>query len=168
MAKSHRSVPPRSEGSDESTSPPQSAVVLGGDQVGRLCAALQDAFTRDQLRQLLVTGLEGNLTLDAIVPVQNRNLHDICYDLVRWSLRDERVGLQGLLAAAVRTNPGNPKLLGSCRNSPVTATVSTQRPSAPTASSSRLPAPTVLPSSGMLPRASSCVCCRDTTAASGP
>ena len=112
MAKSHRVEPHRSEASDESTSPPQRAVVLGGDQVGRLCAALEDAFTLDQLRQLLVTGLEGNLSLslDAIVPVQNRNLHDICYDLVRWSLRDERVGLQGLLAAAVRTNPGNPQL----------------------------------------------------------
>ena len=45
------------------------------------------------------------------MPVTGRNLHDICHDLVLWALRDERVGLHGLLAAALRTNPTNPLLL---------------------------------------------------------
>ena len=94
--------------------PPRSPrVPLGGDQVGKLCAALEDAFTLDQLRQLMVMGLDGNLrlNLDAVVPVAGRNLHDICNDLVLWALRDERVGLHGLLDAALRTNPANPLLL---------------------------------------------------------
>lgn len=90
-----------SRGSDGETRVP-----LGGDQVGRLAAALEDAFTLNQLRQLMVMGLEDNLslTLDAVVPVAGRNLHDICHDLVLWSLADDRVGLHGLLDAALRTN----------------------------------------------------------------
>ena len=55
-----------------------------------------------------------SVSLDAVVPVQGRNLHDICHDLVLWSLRDERVGLHGLLAAALRRNPTNPQLRSSC------------------------------------------------------
>ena len=95
---------------DESLSP--RTVALGGDQIGRLTAAVEDAFTLDELRQLLVTGLPGNLSLslDTVVPVAGRNLHDICHDLVLWSMQDERVGLQGLLAVALSMNPGNPQL----------------------------------------------------------
>ena len=88
-------------------------VSLGGDQIGRLAVALEDAFTLDQLRQLLMMGLPRGLSiqLDTVVPVAGRTVHDICHDLVVWSLQDERVGLQGLLAAAVGLNPANPQLL---------------------------------------------------------
>ncbi len=104
---------PDSAGEDDGSAAARPPVPLGGDQVGKLCAALEDAFTLDQLRQLMVMGLDGNLrlNLDAVVPVAGRNLHDICNDLVLWALRDERVGLHGLLDAALRTNPANPLLL---------------------------------------------------------
>lgn len=86
---------------------------LSGDQLGRLSAALEGAFTLDELRQLLRTelGSEVSITLDSVVPVPGRTLHDICYDLVLWGLHDTRVGLQGLLAAAIQINPGNPLLV---------------------------------------------------------
>ena len=111
MAQTDSSGQPGGNTGDESLSP--RTVALGGDQIGRLAAAVEDAFTLGELRQLLVTGLPGNLSLslDAVVPVAERNLHDICHDLVLWSLQDERVGLQGLLAAALRMNPGNPQLV---------------------------------------------------------
>ncbi len=88
-------------------------VPLGGGEIARLAAALESAFTLDELNQMMVTGLEGNLSLslDAVVAVQGRNRRDICHELVRWALRDERVGLHGLLAAALRTNPTNLDLL---------------------------------------------------------
>jgi hypothetical protein len=110
MAQTDSSGQPGGNTGDESLSP--RTVALGGDQIGRLAAAVDDAFTLDELRQLLVTGLPGNLSLslDTVVPVAERNLHDICHDLVLWSLQDERVGLQGLLAAALSMNPGNPQL----------------------------------------------------------
>ncbi|MFN8470369.1 MAG: effector-associated domain EAD1-containing protein, partial [Caldilineaceae bacterium] len=87
-------------------------VALGGDQIGRLAVALEDAYTLDQLRQLLMMGLPRGLSiqLDTVVPVDGRTVHDVCHDLVVWSLQDERVGLQGLLAAAVGLNPTNPQL----------------------------------------------------------
>ena len=88
-------------------------VPLGGGEIARLATALEAAFTLDELNQMMVTGLEGHLSLslDAVVAVQGRNRRDICYDLVRWALRDERVGLDGLLAAALRTNPTSVELL---------------------------------------------------------
>ena len=87
---------------------PEVMAELSGVPLARLGAGLEDAFTVDRLRQMLQSGFEGELSLnlDAIVPVQGRTLHDICHDLVLWALRDQRVGLQGLLAAAVRCNPG--------------------------------------------------------------
>ena len=99
-------------GGDESLS--ARTVALGGDQIGRLAAALEDAFTLDQLHQLLVMGLPGGLSLnlEAVVPVAGRTVHDICHDLVLWALQDARVGLEGLLAGALALNPTNPQLLG--------------------------------------------------------
>ena len=71
------------------------------------------AFTLDELNHLMATGLDGglSLSLDAVVAVKGRNRRDICHDLVLWALADERVGLHGLLAAALRTNGSSPQLL---------------------------------------------------------
>ena len=88
-------------------------MALGGDQIERMRAAVEDSFTLDGLRQLLSTGLDDNLSLslDTVVAVEGRNRRDICHDLVLWALHDARVGLQGLLAAALRANSTNPLLL---------------------------------------------------------
>ena len=87
-------------------------VPLNGGHVARLAAALEDAFTLDGLQQLLWSGLDGalSLELDSVVPVHGRTRHAICRDLVLWARRDQRVGLQGLLVAAVRCNTRNPQL----------------------------------------------------------
>ena len=86
---------------------------MSSTHIARLTAALEEAFTLDGLRQLLREGFEGELSvnLDRVVPVAGRTLHDICHDLVLWALHDKRVGLPGLLAAAVRCNPSNPQLV---------------------------------------------------------
>ncbi len=120
MADSHGTVPAQSSSGggggsarDHGKAAPARLVALGGDQIQRLSAALEDAFSLDGLRQLLRTGLHADVSvnLDAVVPVQGRNLHEICYDLVLWALADERVGLHGLLAAALAVNPANPRLV---------------------------------------------------------
>ena len=74
---------------------PARTLPLGGDQVGRLAAALETAFTLDELHRLTMLGLGENLSLslDTLVAVQGRNRRAICHDLVRWALVDERVGL---------------------------------------------------------------------------
>ena len=87
-------------------------MALSGVQIALLAAALEEAFTLDGLRQMLRSGLSDGLSLnlDAVVATPGRTLHEICHDLVLWALHDEHIGLQGLLAAAVRCNPGNPQL----------------------------------------------------------
>lgn len=88
-------------------------VPLGSNQLRDLSAALEGAFTLDGLRQLLRMHLPDgrNVALDSVVSVQNRNLHDICSDLVLWALRDKHLGLHGLLAAALAQGTQNPALL---------------------------------------------------------
>ncbi len=61
------------------------------------------------LREDLAGGL--SLALDDVVPTENCTLPAICHDLVLWSLHDGRVGLHGLLAAALGAVPTNPALL---------------------------------------------------------
>ena len=79
----------------------------------RLCEALEHAFSLDELRQVVsFGGGDGpSVTLDTVVPVAGRNVHDICHDLVLWALHDPGMGLQGLLAAALHVNATNPELL---------------------------------------------------------
>ena len=111
MADSHRPAGPSSLGSAEAgLARPES---LSGTHITRLAEALEEGLTLEDLRQMLRAGLGDGLSLnlDAVVPVPGRTLHEICHDLVVWALRDKRVGLHGLLAAAVRCNPRNPQLL---------------------------------------------------------
>ena len=70
------------------------AVALSGEHIERLGAAIENGFTLDEVRQVLRTGLDGNLSLalDSVVPVTGRNLHDICHDLVLWALHDQALG----------------------------------------------------------------------------
>ncbi len=85
MADSHGTVPAQSSSGDGGVALETTAKLrrrawsaLGGDQIQRLSAALEDAFSLDGLRQLLRTGLHADVSvnLDAVVPVQGRNLHD--------------------------------------------------------------------------------------------
>ena len=112
MTTAPKSASARTVAGANSPTPAPRLVVLSGDQLEQLRIALEEAFTLDGLRQLLRTGLDGNLsvTLDSVVAVQDRTLKNICDDLVLWALRDERVGLYGLLAAAFGSNPDNPRL----------------------------------------------------------
>jgi hypothetical protein len=71
---------------------------LAGSHLAQLQAALLDAFSLDELAQLL--RLELDCDLAAVVAVQGRTLDAITHDLVVWALRKPEVGLQGLLAAA--------------------------------------------------------------------
>ena len=113
MADSQGFVPAQSNSGGDDRIVPARQVALGGDQVGRLSAALADALTGEDLRCMLATGLDGNLSLrlEDVVATENRTLSAICHSLVRWALQDKRVGLSGLLAAALRTNATNHQLL---------------------------------------------------------
>ncbi len=77
MAQSDMSGQPGGNTGDESLS--SRKVSLGGDQIGRLAVALEDAFTLDQLRQLLMMGLPRGLSinLETVVPAAGRTVHDI-------------------------------------------------------------------------------------------
>ena len=84
------------------------SVALDRAALVRLQNSLLDAFDYDGLTQLVRNELSPSLA--AIVSVQGRNLTDITAELVLWALHNPDIGLQGLLAAAVSANPGNPKL----------------------------------------------------------
>lgn len=74
--------------------------MLNGKQVERICAALSDAYTLDDLRQLV--RYELNQRLDAIVPTSNA-LNKVIFDLVDWAEAND--ALVVLLSAAANGRP---------------------------------------------------------------
>lgn len=76
-------------------------------QLKQLHDALLDAFTFESLQ--IMTRISLGEDLEAIVPVQGRNLTHMTYDLVRvYAARDD--GMHKLMNAAREVVPGNGKL----------------------------------------------------------
>ncbi|MFN8469043.1 MAG: effector-associated domain EAD1-containing protein [Caldilineaceae bacterium] len=84
-------------------------VPLNGAHVGALHEALLDAFTVPELKHLLV--FELSMDLDQIAPEERGDARETVYAVVRWAIRQKEIGVLGLLAAAFKTNPGNPSLM---------------------------------------------------------
>jgi WD40 repeat protein len=83
-------------------------VYLRAAETTALQAALLNAFDLSSLEQMVT--VEFDRSLATIVPVRERNLTDIVFDLVQWAVDDENVGVQRLLQGAVNNNPSNPAL----------------------------------------------------------
>lgn len=78
---------------------------LSGEEMGRLRAALLDAFPRVALlQQFVAIKLEENLASI----VKDTDLSETAFELIRWA--DSRGRLEQLLTAAIQENPGNQKL----------------------------------------------------------
>lgn len=89
------------------TSSPQT-VTLRWEHIAALSEALLDAFDFDRLNRL--TSVEFDAKLDHLVSARDSTLTDVVRDLVEWAVSNEDLGLQGLLAAALRQQPRSAKL----------------------------------------------------------
>jgi hypothetical protein len=83
----------------------QADIQITGDQYGRLCDALVDAFPRrEDLRQMVKFQLDANLESIA----GSVDLKSACFDLVQWAESHGR--LADLIRGACRGNLGNSRV----------------------------------------------------------
>ena len=80
--------------------------MLAGRQYERICTALCDAYTLDDLRQLV--RYELNERLDKIVATNNP-LNKVVFDLLDWAEANDAVA--PLLAAAAKGRPNDAALV---------------------------------------------------------